>query len=115
MKRYRFIIRLCLITTIIFSACQDSNTIIRLLSSEKKDDLILGAYMAGESEKKEYVPYLLRNTADIRTSTQKKFLGYNVYQEKMIALKKIFKREPPKKITDKPDSVIIKFYMSLPR
>jgi hypothetical protein len=42
-----------------------------------------------------------------------KFKGYNVYQEKMIALRKIFRQEPPVKITSKPDSVVINFYTEL--
>lgn len=96
-----------------FSSCNNDKKILRLLKSERKDDVILGAYKAGESGSKQFVQLLLKDANDVRTSTNVKFLGYNVYQEKMIALRKIFKEEPPVKITDKPDSVIIKFYTEL--
>ena len=96
-----------------FSSCNNDKEIIRLLNSELKDDVILGAYKAGESGDKQFIPFLLKDANDVRTSTNVKFLGYNVYQEKMIALRKIFKQEPPVKIKDKPDSIVIKFYIEL--
>jgi len=41
------------------------------------------------------------------------FKGFTVYQEKMFALKRICKREPPVPITYLPDSAVILFYSKL--
>ena len=102
-----------ILSLLVFDSCNNDKEILRLLNSERKEDVISGAYKAGESGDKQFVPLLLKDANDVRTSTNIKFLGYNVYQEKMIALKKIFKQDPPVEIVDKPDSIIIKFYMEL--
>jgi len=107
-----------LIFTIIYilvyaTSCQNKNEIFLLLNSHEKEDVIRGAYLAGESGSEEFSSFLLKNVNDVRTSTNLKFKGYNIYQEKMIALSKIYKQKPPIEITDKPDSTIIKFYTEL--
>lgn len=102
----------CLLLLLILS-CNKNEKIYSLLSSHDKNDLISGAYKAGESGKKEFIPLLLKNADDFRTTTNLKFKGITVYQQKMIALKNIFKVEPPNRITSLPDSSIIKFYIDL--
>lgn len=101
-----------LIVIILFAACKPSdNDIKTLLQSKNIDDRIEGAYKAGESRKTVFIPYLLHNANDPRVSTNLRFKGFSVYQEKMIALKKILKVEPPVKITWDTDSTVIRFYM----
>lgn len=94
-------------------SCNDDEKIIKLLDSAEKYDIMCGAYEAGESHDKKFVPYLLKKTDDPRISHGLEFKGSSVYQQKMIALRKIFKTEPPVAINYRPDSVIIKFYADL--
>ena len=54
-----------------------------LLNSNVKDDLILGAYKAGETVKRTFIPLLLRNAEDWGMSTNFDFKGVSVYQAKM--------------------------------
>jgi hypothetical protein len=64
-----------ILSLFIFNSCgNNDNKIIRLLNSEHKDDVISGAYMAGESSNKQFVPLLLKNANDVRTSTNLRFL-----------------------------------------
>lgn len=98
---------------IMFTSCNSDKEIIRLLNSKEKDDIISGAYKAGESGDKQFIPLLLKDAADPRRSTNLQFKGITIYQAKMIALKKIFKQEPPVKITYQTDSSIINFYTEL--
>ncbi len=100
-----------LILILLLAACKQSdNAIKKLLQSKNLEDRINGAYQAGQSGNKEFIPYLLENANDPATSTSLHFKGFSVYQEKMVALKDILKIEPPSKITWKPDSTIIVFY-----
>ena len=98
---------------ILFISCNSHNKIIRLLNSKAKEDIILGAYEAGESGDRRFIPLLLKNANDVRRSTNLRFKGISVYQSKMGALKKIFKQDPPVKLTHKPDSTVINFYTEL--
>jgi len=110
-RKYSLII---LIHVLIFTAsCQNDSKILILLKSHQKEEIIKGAYLAGESGNKIFSPLLLQNANDVRTSTSLKYKGYNIYQEKMIALSKIYKQRPPAQITSNPDSSVIKFYISL--
>jgi len=101
------------ITIVCNNSCQNKKRIYNLLQSDNKDDIIRGAYLAGESEDSTYVPLLLKNAWDARMSTSLSFKGFTVYQEKMFALKRICKREPPVPITYLPDSAVILFYSKL--
>lgn len=93
--------------------CSSREDIIKLLKSNDKNEIILGAYKAGESQNKEYVPLLLLNPFDARRSTNLRFYGITVYQEKMNALAKIFHENPPEKIGVNPDSAVVFFYKKL--
>jgi hypothetical protein len=96
---------------LLFFSCNHDPEIVSLLKSDQTNEVILGAFKAGESGDDKFVPLLLGNCDDSRTSTSIQFKGFSVYQEKMIALRKIYKKEPPVKITRIPDSVVIKFYI----
>lgn len=111
MKKRKVI--LVLLAGIILFSCNNDDEIFSLLNSNETDDVIKGAYLAGESKKEKFIPLLLKDIADVRTSTNLKFKGYNIYQEKAIALGKIFGKQPSVKITNKPDSLVIKFYREL--
>lgn len=102
----------CLTCFILFS-CNGDNKIVKLLTSKVKDDIIEGARKAGNAGKKKFIPFLLKNADDERMSTNFDFKGVTVYQAKMKALRDIFKKRPPKAITYKLDSSIIKFYTEL--
>ena len=97
----------------IFTACHNSDQIIKLLNSNNKDDIIRGAFEAGETKNRVFVPYILNNASDVRMSTNIRFYGVTVYQAKMQALEKIFEKSPPHKITYKLDSSVIKYYVDL--
>jgi len=110
-KKYSLII---FIHVLIFAvSCQNDSKILILLESHEKEEIINGVYLAGESGDKKFSPFLLQNASDVRTSTSLKYKGYNIYQEKMIALSKIYKQRPPVQITNNPDSSVIKFYIGL--
>ncbi len=96
-----------------FISCRNDIEIIKLLKSSNHNDVILGAFNAGETGKEKFVPYLLSNANDPRTSTTLRFKGFSVYQEKMGALEKIFKRQPPVRIFRQPDSDVIKFFIEM--
>ena len=97
------------------SCSKKKQEVIKLLKSNDKDDIISGAYYAGESKSQDYVPLLLNNAADPRATTNIEYYGISVYQAKMIALGKIFNKYPPNKITRIPDSGVISFYTKLPK
>jgi hypothetical protein len=106
---------LILCTTVLLG-CNNGNNdyeIKRLLNSDKPWDIIEGAWKAGESGEKKYVPLLLHDDGSPGGTTVLKFKGFTVYQEKMFALTKILHVKPPHKViavTSRPDSVNIKFY-----
>lgn len=102
-----------ILSLISVASCNNDEKIIKLLNSKDKEDVISGAYKAGESGDKEFVPLLLKNSDDPRRSTNLQYKGITVYQAKMIALRKIFKQDPPEEITYETDSLIIKFYTEL--
>lgn len=95
------------------TSCNSDAKIIQLLNSKTKEDVILGAYKAGKSGNKKFIPLLLKNADDSRRSTNIRFIGITVYQAKMEALKDILKKDPPIEISYKTDSLVIKFYIVL--
>jgi len=113
MKNSRGLAPLIFSIILAMASCQSKSKIIALLESQEKDDIIKGAYLAGESGDKEFIPFLLSGAWDFRRSTNFQFKGYSIYEEKMIALKKIFGKAPPVEITYMPDSTVIDFYIRL--
>jgi len=83
------------------------------LQSNDPEDLIIGAFQAGESGKKEFIPLLLENADNASGCSHIQFKGFSVYQEKMGALSKIMKVKPFRSLTHYPDSQIIRFYTML--
>ena len=75
--------------------------------------MIEGAYLAGETGDKKFVPYLLKDANNPRMSTDLHYKGISVYESKMGALRKIYGKEPPVPITSDVDSTVIKFYTNL--
>jgi hypothetical protein len=102
-----------MIAILVFFSCNEEVEICKLLNSKDKEEIIRGAFEAGNTGDKKYIPLLLGNANDCRRSTNLKFKGYSVYQAKMIAIKKISKMESPVTIGRMPDSLVIKYYMSL--
>lgn len=98
---------------LIFIGCNSDDEIFRLLNISNKNDLILGAYKASKSKNRKFVTLLLKNADDRRMSTNIRFKGFTVYQEKMFALEQIFQKSPPAPISWSTDSVVIKFYLDL--
>ena len=97
------------ILVFIFSllSCRSDNEITRLLKSSNHEDVIEGAFEAGESGNNKFVPLLLNDAYDPSASVTLNFKGFTVYQEKMGALEKIFKRSPPNRISGEPDSAVL--------
>lgn len=108
-----FIKNFLLIVLFIMISCNNDERIIHLLNSNMKDDIILGSKKAGQSGNRKFVPLLLKNANDLRTSTNFNFKGVSVYKAKMEALENIYKVSPPKKITNYCDSTIVNFYYQL--
>ena len=98
---------------LLHTGCSRNRSTLELLNSENKNDIIQGCYEAGESREKKFVDALLQNSNDPRSTTNLKFYGMSIYQSKMYALQKIFRKAPPNPITWKPDSTNIKFYQDL--
>ena len=92
---------------------KDDKEICKLLNSKDKDEIIKGAFEAANTGNKKYIPLLLKNANDNRRSINIKFKGYSVYQAKMLAIKKISKKEPPRIIDKLSDSLIINYYILL--
>ncbi len=107
------ILALIIFSFLNFYSCKNEEKITTLLKSENKEDIILGAFLAGETENKMYIPYLLKDCGNPSLSINIKFKGISVYQSKMNALKKITKINPPNPITRDVDSVNIKFYFKM--
>ena len=92
----KFITFFVFVVTVAYNcSSNDKERICNLLKSSDKNDVIKGAYLAGESGDSAFVPMLLKDSWDARMSTNVKFKGFTVYEEKMVALKKIYKKEPP--------------------
>ena len=108
-------ISISLVIVLFCLGCNRKQHIRELLSSKDKEEIILGAYRAGETGDVSFGTLLIKNANDPRISTNINFKGFSVYQSKMIALKKIFSKDPPVPITYRPDSLVIKFYNGLIR
>ncbi|WP_295675904.1 hypothetical protein [uncultured Mucilaginibacter sp.] len=100
----------------ILASCSDDREITRLLNSNIPNEIIEGAYKAGNSGEKKYVPLLLHDAANGSEGTSLHFARFTVYTEKMFALERILHVKPPHPfggIKTQPDSVNIRFYVAL--
>src|SRR5688572_17052883 len=98
------LIAICPFIIIFCLSCDRKQHIRELLTSNDKEEIILGAYKAGETGDFSFITLLIKDASDPRMSTNIRFKGFSVYQSKMIALRKIFKKAPPIPITYRPDS-----------
>lgn len=101
---------------LILFSCDHDKEIRHLLNSRIPNEIIDGAYKAGETADEQYVPLLLKNAADGREGSSLHFALLTVYSVKMFALERILHVSPPHpfwKIKTPPDSVNIKFYSAL--
>lgn len=69
-----------------------------------------GYYLVGEYKKVEFIKDMFLNIDDQRISHHLEFKGMSVFQAKMMALRKIYNIEPPRKITYKYDKIIAEHY-----
>jgi hypothetical protein len=101
---------------LVLMSCNQDKEIQQLLHSEKPTEIMEGAYKAGTSGDKKYVPLLLKNANNPSASTALHWKGFTVYTEVMFALERIYKVRPPHSydgVLVLPDSVNIKFYSAL--
>jgi len=85
-------------------------SIDELIKSNNPDKMVNGFYLIGEKKMTEYIPEIFQRIDDPRISHHINFKGISVYQSKVTALSKISRLEPPRKITYKPDTVVVNFY-----
>jgi hypothetical protein len=112
-NRFRII---CLSLVFVLMACNKDKEIRLLLTSKKTTSRCQGAWEAGETGNKEYIPLLLKNANDASASTSLRFKGFTVYTETMYALERISHLKPPHPyggILIPPDTDNIRFYSSL--
>ena len=84
----------------------------KLLKSNDITDIIDAYYLIGESRDTSFVCKILAfSVNDWRVSLSIRFYGRSIYQTKIQALTKISGLNPPKKLTQNPDSTIIKYYL----
>jgi hypothetical protein len=105
-----------LFSVLLLVSCDHDKEIRHLLNSLIPNEIIDGAYKAGETADEQYVPLLLKNAADGREGTSLHLALLTVYSVKMFALERILHVSPPHtfwKIKTPPDSVNIKFYTAL--
>ena len=106
-------IKISILSILIITSCNQNDEIIKLLSSDETNDIVAGAYKAGETHEKKFVPFLLKDAYDPSMSTDLFYKGITVYQAKMTALEKILNVKAPKVITYQPDSAVLKYFMNL--
>lgn len=94
-------------------SCNKDKEIKRLLNSKHPREVVEGAWQAGETGDIKYVPLLLQDCGKPSVSTALHFIGFSIYVEKMGALRKILKVDPPHRVEQfsHVDSVNIKFYI----
>lgn len=110
---YRTVIKVCIVTLLIFSCSDRSKNINDLLKSNDTDKLVEAFYLIGEKRDTNYIKYIFENPIDARVSNKLKFKGISVYQSKMTAIKKITGISPPNVITYIPDPTIVAFYSKI--
>lgn len=99
----------CVQTTKVISDMPDKK-IEEMIRNNIPDDMVKGFYLIGEKKLLKYIPEIFKEIDDPRISHHLKFKGISIYQSKIIALYKMSGLEPPRKITYRPDTLIINFY-----
>lgn len=104
-----------LLAPIIFASCvkmKSSSEIKTMLNSGDKHKIIEATNYVVYNKEYGLVKEVLEKSDDPRVFHDLHHKGISVYQIKMIGMKKLTGIQPPKKITDDPDSIIIKFYIN---
>ena len=91
----------------------DGDLIEKLKTEKGTTQVILNSIEAGNRKKLIFVKYLLKDSYDYNISTNIKCYNQSIYGSKMKALEKIFGKSPNVKITQSPDSLVIKFYTEI--
>jgi hypothetical protein len=102
---------LILIFILFFGCNRSTNRINNLLESELLSDNMKAYYLIGEKRDTSFVPIIIEHLDDPEISHHYRFLGMSAYQTKIGALRKISGQDSPNKISYKPDSVNIRFYL----
>jgi len=94
---------------------KNKEDVTMLLKCNNLSDKMNAYYIIGENRDTNYIDSLLTNLDDPRISNNLRFKGMSIYQCKIVALKKISKKNPPNEINNRPDSANIKYYLSWAR
>lgn len=109
-KKYFLILFLFLHFSCKEEICIDDDKIEKKITSNSANDIVEGYYIIGECRRIKFIEKSFKNINDVRISHHIRYNGISVYKSKMIALKKISGLEPPVKLTNQPDSIIIAYY-----
>lgn len=111
------IIHILLICILIYgSGCTktvDRPTLQRMLKSDDKSQIIEAINYISNNKDTLMIKDLLKNSFDPRITHLIKYKGMSIYQLKMGAMKNIMGIAPPNKITYKPDSANVNFYVEI--
>lgn len=105
-----------LFVVLIFLSCnkgRDSNDLREMLNSNNVEKIIEASNYINKNKDTSLVADLLMNSFDPRISHDIRYYGMSVFKVKMSVMKALTAFSPPKKMTYKPDSVIIKFYYDI--
>ena len=100
---------------IIFSCSdkyQTKQSLVSMLKSKDQDSIINALKIIQRNKDTSMLLFLLEDADDPRVNHRSDFKGMSIYQIKMVTIKSLTGIVPDKEITYKPDSAIIKFYLS---
>lgn len=111
MVKYRL---LTLVFILIFCSCAtDEKTLIKMLDSQDKLQIIEATNYIADYHKTHMVKYLLTNAMDPRIIHDLRHKGMSIYQIKMGAMEQLTGIKSVKEITYQPDSAVFKFYLDI--
>lgn len=100
---------------ILFSCTRiiDEQTLIEMFGSKDKKQVLLAIDYVSDHQQVHMVKYLLSDALDPRIVHDIGYKGMSIYQIKMGAMQKLTGVKSFKKITYKPDSSIVNFYLDI--
>lgn len=97
-----------------FCSCTtDEKTLIKMLNSDKKIEVIKAINYIADHHKTHMVKYLLTDAMDPRIIHDLRYKGMSIYQIKMGAMERLTGIKSVKEITYQPDSAVFKFYLNI--
>jgi len=97
-----------------FCSCgTDEKRLIEMLNSDKKIEVIKAINYIADRHQTHMVKYLLADAMDPRVTNDLRYKGMSIYKIKMGAMERLTGVKPIKKITYKPDSTVLKFYVDI--